>query len=68
MLHININNKKVRDYLKTEVIPNINILIESFRPGVMEKLELGPSEVHQINPNLIYVRISGYGHSNGDLV
>lgn len=29
----------------------------------MERLELGPSEIHAINPNLIYVRISGYGHS-----
>ncbi len=29
----------------------------------MERLQLGPSEVHAINPNLIYVRISGFGHS-----
>jgi alpha-methylacyl-CoA racemase len=46
-----------------QVIPNVDILIESFRPGVMERLELGPSNVHAINPNLIYVRVSGYGHS-----
>lgn len=45
------------------MLPKIDILIESFRPGVMERLELGPAEVHEINPNLIYVRVSGFGHA-----
>jgi len=54
----------VRDFIIKKVIPNIDLLIESFRPGVMERLELGPSDVHSINPNLIYIRVSGFGHSN----
>lgn len=29
----------------------------------MERLELGPADIHAVNPRLIYVRISGYGHS-----
>jgi len=29
----------------------------------MERLQFGPSEVHAINANLIYVRVSGFGHS-----
>jgi len=35
--------------------------MESFRPGVMEKLGIPPAVVHDINPKIIYVRLSGYG-------
>ncbi len=37
------------------------ILIEGFRPGVMERLGLGPDDVWALNPALIYGRITGYG-------
>lgn len=53
----------MREFILKKVIPKIDILIESFRPGVMEKLELGPHDIHAINPNIIYVRVSGFGHS-----
>jgi alpha-methylacyl-CoA racemase len=36
-------------------------LIEGFRPGVMERLGLGPAEVHARNPRLVYGRMTGYG-------
>jgi alpha-methylacyl-CoA racemase len=36
-------------------------LIEGFRPGVMERLGLGPNEVHAINPRLVYGRVTGWG-------
>jgi len=36
-------------------------LIEGFRPGVMERLGLGPVEVHARNPRLVYGRMTGYG-------
>jgi crotonobetainyl-CoA:carnitine CoA-transferase CaiB-like acyl-CoA transferase len=38
-----------------------NVLIENFRPGVMEKWGLGPADLWQDNPQLTYARISGYG-------
>jgi crotonobetainyl-CoA:carnitine CoA-transferase CaiB-like acyl-CoA transferase len=38
-----------------------NVLIENFRPGVMEKWGLGPADLWQDNPRLTYARISGYG-------
>jgi len=38
-----------------------DVLIENFRPGVMEKWGLGPAELWADNPGLIYARISGYG-------
>ncbi len=38
-----------------------DILIEQFRPGVMERLGLGVAAVAEINPRLIYCSITGYG-------
>ena len=38
-------------------------LIEGFRPGVMERLGLGPDELLALNPRLVYGRISGYGQA-----
>ncbi len=36
-------------------------LIEGFRPGVMERLGLGPQDCHAINPALVYGRMTGWG-------
>jgi crotonobetainyl-CoA:carnitine CoA-transferase CaiB-like acyl-CoA transferase len=38
-----------------------DVLIENFRPGVMEKWGLGPADIWADNPGLVYARISGYG-------
>ncbi|CAF0783707.1 unnamed protein product [Rotaria sp. Silwood1] len=43
-----------------------DVLIEPFRPGVMEKLGLGPDVLLNDNKRLIYTRVSGYGQ-NGSL-
>ena len=63
------NKKSVTLDLKSEegrkiarqLIDKADILVENFRPGLMEKWGLGPDEVKQTNPGLIYTRISGYG-------
>ncbi|MCB1395000.1 MAG: CoA transferase [Rhodobacter sp.] len=36
-------------------------LIEGMRPGVMERLGLGPAECHALNPRLVYGRMTGWG-------
>lgn len=43
------------------LIARADILIEGFRPGVMEKLGLGPQECHALNPGLIIGRMTGWG-------
>lgn len=43
------------------LVAQADILLEGYRPGVMEKLGLGPAVCCQINPRLIYGRVSGYG-------
>ncbi len=40
-----------------------DILIEGNRPGVMERLGLGPSVLHQANPRLVYGRMTGWGQT-----
>jgi len=44
-----------------ELTRSAAILVESFRPGVLEDMGLAPTELHAINPKLIVVRISGWG-------
>ena len=41
-----------------------DILIENFRPGVMERLGLGPQEIRRENPTIIYCRISAFGQED----
>lgn len=38
-----------------------DVVVENFRPGTMENWGLGPKDLQQHNPGLIYARISGYG-------
>jgi len=38
-----------------------DVLIEGFRPGVMERLGVGPADVAEVNPKLVYGRMTGYG-------
>lgn len=45
------------------LIQKADILIEGFRPGVMERNALGPVECHQVNPRLVYGRMTGWGQT-----
>jgi crotonobetainyl-CoA:carnitine CoA-transferase CaiB-like acyl-CoA transferase len=43
------------------LVPSAQIFVESFRPGVLEKMGLAPELLLAINPKLVVVRISGWG-------
>jgi crotonobetainyl-CoA:carnitine CoA-transferase CaiB-like acyl-CoA transferase len=45
------------------LVAEIDVLIENFRPGTLEKWGLGWEELSAINPRLVMVRISGYGQT-----
>jgi crotonobetainyl-CoA:carnitine CoA-transferase CaiB-like acyl-CoA transferase len=45
------------------LIESTDIVVENFRPGVMERLGLGYEALRKINPRLIYCSISGYGQT-----
>lgn len=47
----------------TRLIADADGLIEGFRPGVMERLRLGPEACHALNPRLVYGRMTGWGQT-----
>lgn len=40
-----------------------DVILENFKPGTLEKWGLGPSDLHPLNPSLIFTRVSGYGQT-----
>ncbi|MEG0438146.1 MAG: CaiB/BaiF CoA-transferase family protein [Solibacillus sp.] len=68
---VNRNKKSICLDLKTvqgkeilkSLVENADVLVESFRPGVMDRLGVGYDILKTINPRLIYCAISGYGQT-----
>lgn len=59
-LALDLKQAQGRDVL-LKLIDSADILIEPFRPGVMERLGLGPAECLARNPRLVYGRMTGWG-------
>lgn len=57
---IDVKNEDGRHVLE-KLCSKADVLIEPFRPGVMERLGLGPDHLLKLNKRLIYARLSGYG-------
>ncbi len=49
--------------LLKDLAAQADLLIEGFRPGVMERWNLGPDDLHAVNPGLVMVRFSGFGQT-----
>jgi len=47
--------------LVKELLRGMDILLEGNRPGVMEKIGLGPEIVHNVNSKTVYIRLTGWG-------
>ena len=69
--HQNSGKRTIRLDLKSDegrrivaqLAQHADIMIEGFRPGVMERLGLGPNEMLAANPRLLYARITGWGQT-----
>jgi crotonobetainyl-CoA:carnitine CoA-transferase CaiB-like acyl-CoA transferase len=61
-ISVNLKTEKGRALVK-ELLLSADIVIENFRPGVMENWGLDPETLRKQNPQLIYARISGYGQT-----
>ncbi|HEX2939407.1 MAG TPA: CoA transferase, partial [Rhodopila sp.] len=59
-LSIELDLKKERDTL-LKLAARADVLVENLRAGQLEKLQIGPDVLHQVNPRLVIARISGYG-------
>ncbi|MEO8544900.1 MAG: CaiB/BaiF CoA-transferase family protein [Burkholderiaceae bacterium] len=46
-----------------QLVLRADVLVQNFRPGVIERLGLGYDELREINPRLIYASVSGYGET-----
>jgi alpha-methylacyl-CoA racemase len=46
-----------------DIVARADVLLEGYRPGVMERLGLGPAECHGRAPKLVYGRMTGWGQS-----
>ena len=58
-----LNLKKSSDVNKfLEIIKSMDVLVENFRPGTMEKMGLGYERIKEVNNQIIYASISGFGH------
>ena len=47
-----------------QLIARADVMVQNFRPGVMERLGLGYERVSEINPRLVYAVVSGYGSAD----
>jgi len=69
---LNRNKRSLTLDLKTggatlkRLVQRYDVLVETFRPGVMQKLGLGYEALAEANPKLVYVSISGYGQTGPD--
>ena len=70
-LTINRNKKSIELNLKTDegkeifkkMAANADVILESFRPGVMDRLGLGYEEISKLNERIIYCSLTGYGQT-----
>lgn len=61
-LTLNLREAEGQNLLK-RLLADADVLVENFRPGTLEKWNLGPDQLHAINPRLIIARVSGYGQT-----
>ncbi len=57
---LNLRNERGRELL-LKLVPNFDVFIENYGPGVVEKLDIGYDALRECNPTLIYARIKGFG-------
>jgi benzylsuccinate CoA-transferase BbsF subunit len=70
-IEVNLNTRSITLNLKhpegvsllKELVAHCDVVMDNFRPGVMERLGLGPDELQELRPDLIVVRMPGLGSS-----
>lgn len=61
-IRVNIKDEAGQALIR-ELVPQVDVVIHNFRPGVMDKNGLGSEALRALNPRLIYTAVSGFGHT-----
>lgn len=64
-LTLNLKEEKAKEIFR-RLVQTADVLVENFRPGVMDRLGLSFAGLYEINPKLIYCAISGFGQTGPD--
>ncbi|HLU43834.1 MAG TPA: CoA transferase [Natronosporangium sp.] len=46
-----------------KLVATADVLVENFRPGTLERWGVGPEQLHEVNPGLVIVRVTGFGQT-----
>ncbi|HME78357.1 MAG TPA: CaiB/BaiF CoA-transferase family protein [Mycobacterium sp.] len=57
---LDIKNTRGRDIVR-RLTESADAFVDVYRPGVAERLGIGPHDLHEVNPRLVYARMTGYG-------
>ncbi len=60
---VNLKSPEGRELVEA-LIPECDVLVENFRPGVMARMKLDEAAVRQLNPSIIFASISGFGQDS----
>ena len=64
-LTLNLKEEKAKEIFR-KLVETSNVIVENFRPGVMDRLGIGYNELKKINPKIVYCAISGFGQTGPD--
>jgi crotonobetainyl-CoA:carnitine CoA-transferase CaiB-like acyl-CoA transferase len=59
---LNLKTPEAKDIIY-KLVQNVDVLLENFRPGVMDRLGLSYEKIKEINPRIVYCSVSGFGQS-----
>ncbi|MBM7365759.1 CaiB/BaiF CoA transferase family protein [Gordonia hydrophobica] len=62
VVEANLKNPADRETI-LNLVSKADVVLEGFRPGVMERLGFGPDDLHAVNPALVYGRMTGWGQT-----
>jgi len=61
-VQLNLKNDEGKN-LALKLAGSVDVVIEAFRPGVVERLGMGYEDVKQVNPNVVYLSLSAFGQA-----
>src|SRR4051795_12546477 len=61
-ISLNLREERGQELL-VALLRETDVLIENFRPGTLERWNLGPERLEEVNPRLVVARVSGYGQT-----